>query len=119
MSTCPVCCCYVNYLLRFFFKYKFFFLLLLLRLRSQAAWLYPHIARRDAEEGVNRGWLATLTEPNFRFSTWREGRVAGRVRAPGGCVRVRMPFGVVVGGLLSSPSAFSSDWREGMASSGT
>lgn len=47
----------------------------------QAQHLYPHIAARDAEDGVNEVWLRTLNEANYRFrwaagcatlSGWRE-----------------------------------------------
>ena len=29
--------------------------------------VYPHIAARDAEEGVNTNWLLSLNEANYRF----------------------------------------------------
>lgn len=32
--------------------------------------LYPALAQRDAEEGVNLSWLGTLNERSFKFSTW-------------------------------------------------
>jgi hypothetical protein len=36
----------------------------------KAAHLYPHIAARDAEEGVNSGWLGNLTAERYRFAEW-------------------------------------------------
>jgi tRNA pseudouridine38-40 synthase len=32
--------------------------------------VYPHIAARDGEAGVNAEWLRSLNERNFRFSAW-------------------------------------------------
>lgn len=32
--------------------------------------VYPHIAARDAEAGVNAEWLRSLNERNFKFSRW-------------------------------------------------
>ncbi|PSC75036.1 tRNA pseudouridine synthase mitochondrial-like [Micractinium conductrix] len=32
--------------------------------------LYPHIAARDAADGVNEAWLRTLNEANYRFGEW-------------------------------------------------
>lgn len=34
------------------------------------AQLYPHIAARDAAEGVNAEWLQTLTDRYYRFRAW-------------------------------------------------
>ncbi|GAB4822384.1 hypothetical protein N2152v2_009430 [Parachlorella kessleri] len=44
------------------------------------SWLYPHIARRDAEEGVNASWLRQLNNSNYEFSRWADA-VAGRLPA--------------------------------------
>ena len=38
-----------------------------LPLSLQASHLYPHIATRDAAEGVNATWLRTLNEGNYKF----------------------------------------------------
>ena len=46
----------------------------------QNAWLYPHIARRDAEEGVNASWLRQLNNSNYEFRRWADA-VAGRLPA--------------------------------------
>eukprot|EP00887_Chlorella_sp_A99_P003093 scaffold9.g3093.t1 len=36
----------------------------------KAEQLYPHIAARDAEEGINAGWLRSLNEAAYRFGDW-------------------------------------------------
>lgn len=53
----------------------------------KAQYLYPHIASRDAEEGVNATWLRGLNEAAYRFSDWatqaRRGQAwgGGKLRA--------------------------------------
>ena len=39
--------------------------------------LYPHIAAREAEEGVNRTWLLSLNEANYRFRCGRGVHLGG------------------------------------------
>ena len=48
----------------------------------QAGQLYPHIAARDREEGVNAAWLRNLTEAAYRFGDWTA-QVGGGQRGRG------------------------------------
>ena len=38
--------------------------------RLQAKHLYPQIAARDAEEEITAGFLRSLNDKNYGFSTW-------------------------------------------------
>lgn len=65
--------------------------------------LYPHIAERDAAEGVNATWLKTLNEANYRFSEWEQ-QAARRLQQGGS--RRPPPKGAGTASLVGSMESY-------------
>ncbi|KAL4427693.1 hypothetical protein ABPG75_001782 [Micractinium tetrahymenae] len=72
----------------------------------KAQHLYPHIAARDGEEGVNEAWLRTLNEANYRFRQWEQQVKAIR---HGGGRRPAAPKGAGAASLIGGMETYGQD----------
>ena len=65
----------------------------------QLEFVYPHIARVDAEKKTNEEWLRSLNDRNFHFSSW--GAAGRRGPHPGGKGKRKAQM---VGGVIEIPA---------------